>query len=211
MLFLFSTRTNKTFTWWYQKNTLFLKDKVYINIVFKLYFEEGNMLALKLIIAISIIIICTMLGMSKSKKYESREHILRESIMLFKGIENEIKYSLSTVPNAIEMVRQNMHTRLKDVLGSISYNMLKGNISSQDISFELDNLIELTSYDKQVITQGLSMLGKSDVEGEIGVISLAISNLENQLGEAIESKKKNSKLYKTIGMATGLMLAIVFI
>lgn len=169
------------------------------------------MLVLKSIIATLIIIICTVIGISKSKKYESREHILRETIMLFRGIENEIKYSLNTVPNAIEMVRQNMHTRLKDVLGCITVNMLKGNISQLDISFELDQLLELTSYDKQIITQGLSMLGKSDVEGEIGVISLAISNLENQLVEAGECKKKNSKLYKTVGMATGLMLAIVFI
>ena len=35
--------------------------------------------------------------------------------------------------------------------------------------------------------------------------------LENQLQDSIEAKKKNSKLYKTVGLATGLMIAIVFI
>lgn len=169
------------------------------------------MMMVKLIVAGAIIAVCTALGMSKSKKYESREYILRDAIMLFKGIQNEIKYSLTTVPNAIEVVRQNMHTYLKDVLGAITVNMLEGNVSSYDLSCELDKLIELTSYDKQVISQGLSMLGSSDVDGEMGVTSLAISNLETQLEDAIESKKKNSKLYKTVGMATGLMIAIVFI
>ena len=169
------------------------------------------MLIVKFIVAGAIVATCTMLGISKSKKYESRERILRECIMLFGGIENEIKYSLTTVPNAIEVVRQNMHTYLKDVLGAITTKMLEGNVSSQEISLELDKLIELTSYDKQIITQGLSMLGNSDVDGEMGVVKLTISNLETELIDAIEDKKKNSKLYKTIGMASGLMIAIVFI
>jgi len=169
------------------------------------------MIMLKLILAGGIIAACTGLGISKSKKYESREYILRETIMLFKGIENEIKYSLTTIPNAIEIVRQNMRTYLKDVLGAIVVNMLKGNISAFDLSLELDRLVELTSYDKQIISQGLSMLGNSDVDGEMGVISLSLANLETQLEDAIENKKKNSKLYKTVGMATGLMIAIVFI
>lgn len=169
------------------------------------------MLAVKIIVSGAIIATCTMLGISKSKKYESREYILRECIMLFRGIENEIKYSLTTVPNAIEAVRQNMHTYLKDVLGAITTKMLEGNVLPQDISLELDKLIELTSYDKQIITQGLSMLGSSDVDGEMGVVKLTISNLETELTDAIEDKKKNSKLYKTIGMASGLMIAIVFI
>ena len=169
------------------------------------------MVMLKIILAGAIISLCTALGISKSKKYESREYILRETILMFKGIENEIKYSLTTIPNAIEIVRQNMRTYLKDVLGAIAVNMLNGKVSTYDLTLELDKLVELTSYDKQIISQGLNMLGNSNVEGEMGVISLALANLQTQLDEAIESKKKNSKLYKTVGMATGLMLAIVFI
>lgn len=166
---------------------------------------------IKLVIAVFIIIVCFMLGLSKSKKFENREYILRESILLFKGLENEIKYSLNTVPNAIEIVRQSMNTYLKDVLGAISTKMLKTNIIALDISCELDKLVELTSYDKQIITQGIMSLGNSNVEGEMGFISLAIANLETQLTDAIESKKKNSKLYKTVGLATGLMLVTIFI
>ena len=169
------------------------------------------MVVVKLVIGTLIVVICTMLGISKSKRYESREHILREAIMLFKGLENEIKYSLTTIPNAIEAVRQNMRTPLKDVLGAVSTNMLKGNVSPQAISLEFDRLLELTSYDKQIITQGLSMIGSSDIDGEMGVISLTLSNLDAAVIEACEYKNKNAKLYKTVGMASGLMIAIVFI
>lgn len=169
------------------------------------------MLVFKLIIAIAIVCVCTALGIIKSKKYESREYILREGIMLFKGIKNEINYTLTPIPNAIEVVRQGMKTPLRDVMGAVSFELLQYNVSEQSIINEIEVLGELTPYDRQVITNGIISLGKTDVEGQMGVINMTCVTLENQLQDSIEEKKKNSKLYKTIGLATGLMIAIVFI
>ena len=169
------------------------------------------MLAFKLIIAIAIVVVCTALGILKSKKYEDREYILREAIMLFKGIKNEISYTLTPIPNAIESVRQGMKTALRDAMGAVSFELLQYNTSSEAIANEIATLCELTTYDKQVITNGIISLGKTDVEGQMGVINMTCVTLENQLEDSIEAKKKNSKLYKTVGIATGLMIAIVFI
>lgn len=169
------------------------------------------MVVLKLIMAIAIVCVCTALGIIKSKKYESREYILREAIMLFKGIKNEINYTLTPIPNAIESVRQGMKTVLRDVMGAVSFELLQHNVSGQAITNEIASLDELTPYDRQVITNGIISLGKTDVDGQMGVINMTCVTLENQLHDSIESKKKNSKLYKTVGLATGLMIAIIFI
>jgi len=169
------------------------------------------MLVLKILIALAIIVVCTALGIIKSKRYESREYILREAIMLFEGIKNEISYCLTPIPNAIESVRQNMITPLKDVMGAVSFELLQYNASSEKITNEIANLGELTPYDIQTISNGIISLGKTDVEGQMGVINMTSVTLENQLKDSIEAKKKNSKLYKTVGLATGLMIAIVFI
>lgn len=169
------------------------------------------MLILKLVIAILIVSICTILGIIQSKKYESREYILREALMMFEGIKNEINYTLTPIPNAIESVRQNMKTVLKDVMGAVSFELLQYNVSSETVTNEIARLIELTPYDKQVISNGIISLGKTDIEGQIGVINMTSATLENQLSDSIDAKKKNSKLYKTVGLATGLMIAIVFI
>ena len=169
------------------------------------------MLVLKLIILVAIVCICTALGIIKSKKYESREYILREAIMLFKGIKNEINYTLTPIPNAIEVVRQGMKTHLRDVMGAVSFELLQYNVNDQSITSEIEALGELTPYDRQVITNGIISLGKTDVEGQMGAINMTCVTLENQLQDSIEEKKKNSKLYKTVGLATGLMIAIVFI
>ena len=169
------------------------------------------MLTIKLIIAITIIVICATIGITKAKKYESREYILREAIGLFKGIKNEINYTLTPIPNAIESVRQNMKTNLKNILGAVSLELLQYNSSNEAVVNEISRLNELTDYDRQVISNGIISLGKTDVEGQISVINMTCDTLENQLIDSIEAKKKNTKLYKTVGIATGLMLAIVFI
>ncbi len=169
------------------------------------------MLEIRLIIATLIVLICCVIGLIKSRSFESREHILREAIFLFKGIENEIKFSLTTIPNAIEIVRQRMNTYLKDVLGSISLMLLEVNVTDGDLLNELDKLNSLTSYDKQIILTGITTLGTSDVEGEQGIINMTINALENELNNAIENKNKNSKMYKTVGLATGLIIAIILV
>ena len=169
------------------------------------------MLVLKILIALGIIIVCTALGIIKSKKYESREYILREAIMLFEGIKNEIMYVLTPMPNAIESVRQNMVTPLKEVLGAVSFELLQYNVSNEKIINEIAKLSELTPYDVQTISNGIISLGKTDVEGQTGIINITSMTLKNQLQDSIEAKKKNSKLYKTVGLATGLMIAIVLI
>lgn len=169
------------------------------------------MLILRLVVAALIVVVCTAIGIKKSKKYESREYILREAVMLFRGIKNEINYTLTPIPNAIESVRQNMKTELKDVMGAVSFELLQYNAKSETVTNEIARLTELTPYDIQVISNGIVSLGKTDVEGQMNVIAMTCDTLENQLQDSIEAKKKNSKLYKTVGIATGLMIAIVFI
>lgn len=169
------------------------------------------MLVLKLIIASLIVAVCTIIGIRKAKKYESREYVLREALMLFRGIKSEISYTLTPIPNAIESVRQRMKTNLKDVMGAVSYELLQYNVKIEAVTHEIAKLEELTPYDVQVISNGIISLGKSDVEGQDSVINMICDTLESQLQDSIDFKKKNSKLYKTVGIAAGLMIAIVFI
>lgn len=172
------------------------------------------MLVVKLGICIAIVLICTILGMKKSKKYETREKVIIDFITAFKSIENDIKYMLISLPDALEKVRHTLNTETKDVLGAISVLMLS-NIQTNDmnkkINEEINSINELNSYDKEIIYQGISNLGKADADTQIGIIDNTVINLNNQLSEANSEKLKNCKLYRTLGTAVGLMIAIVFI
>ena len=172
------------------------------------------MFVAKFSICIALVVICTILGIKKSKKYEIREYILNDYITTFKSLENDIKYMLVSLPDAIEKIRHTLRDDIKDVLGAISIHMLNEsdiNSMNKKIISEINSMYELTSYDKEIIYQGFSSLGKADVESQISIIQNTVVSLSRQLNEANEEKNKNFKLYRSLGTAIGLMIAIVFI
>ena len=161
--------------------------------------------------SILVVIVSAALGLNKSKKFVEREYILSESITLFKRLQNEIVYLLSSLPNAIESARINLNTQFKDVVGSIGLSILQGDFNLNSVEMELSTLFQLTQYDRQIIASGLVSLGMSDVSSQVGIIANTIELLEAQKNDAREEKVKNSKLYKTIGLISGVMIAIIFI
>lgn len=172
------------------------------------------MIVIKIIISISIVCITAYIGTYKARKLKQREYILREMVTFFKLVENEIRYMMNILPNAYEIARQKLNTELKIKMGQIVVDMLDSeNLTYIDGSIEknISDIESLDKYDKEVIISTLKNLGRSDVEGQINIIQNTINILENQISEANEIKNTNSKLYKTIGIITGLMLVIIFI
>ena len=174
------------------------------------------MFVVKLSICFLIIGICVLLGMRKSKKYEIREKMIQEVKTLFNSMKSEMQYMLTCVPDAIEKLRQGMTTNLKYVLGAISVDMLSNTYDNEEkvnksIYENVHTIEELSNYDKEIVCKGLTSLGKGDIDSQLGIINGTIALLENQLVEAIEDKGKNLKMYKSLGAAVGLMIAIIFI
>lgn len=172
------------------------------------------MLTIKIFISVAIISISTYIGILKSNKLKSREYILREMVTFLGLVENEIRYMMSMLPNAYESARQKLNTNLKDVIGNIVVDMLKFDNTSlieQSMVTNISTLDTLYDYDKNVFTTTLKNLGRSDLDSQINIIENGINILQNQIKEANEVKLKNSKLYKTVGTITGIMIVIIFI
>lgn len=172
------------------------------------------MYAIKLLILLSIVILCTYIGILMSKKLKDREYILREMITFLGLVENEIKYMLAVLPNAYESSRQKLTTQLKPAMGQIVVDMLSLNSQeamNQSIVRNISIIDGLKDYDKNVFCSTLKNLGRSDVDGQVNIIENTISILENQIKEANDEKLKNSKLYRTLGAISGLMIAIILV
>lgn len=165
----------------------------------------------KVLLVLCVVILCSIIGIKKAKKFEEREEIIREGITLFKRIENDIKYTLNTLPNAIEISRQDFKTEFKDILGCISVSLLDNSYSEEQVISRIDELKSLKPYDKQVLSNGLLTLGTTDIDTQINLINNTINTLTEILCDAKVEKIKNSKLYRTIGLVTGMMIAIVII
>ncbi|MEG1142698.1 MAG: hypothetical protein RSE41_09710 [Clostridia bacterium] len=154
---------------------------------------------LKILLSIVIIGISTYLGFLKSRKLYDREYILRDAITFLSLTKNEIIYMMSILPNAYEVSRQKLNTRLKFVIGNIVQDILENKDIDKSIIENINNLNELSVYDKNVIISCLKTLGRSDIDGQTNIIDNTISVLKNQIVEACDIKQKNSKMYKTIG------------
>ncbi|MNP67474.1 stage III sporulation protein SpoAB [compost metagenome] len=107
-----------------------------------------------------------------------------------------------------------MNTELKSSIGQIVVDMLHSdnNIGiNQSIVDNISRIEGLTEYDKNIISSTLKNLGRSDVDGQINIINNAVNILDNQIKEANEVKLKNSKVYRTVGLITGIMIVVIFI
>lgn len=172
------------------------------------------MIGLKIGISILIVTITTYIGFFKSNKLTRREHILKDMITFLNLVENELKYMMSILPNAYEASRQKLTTDLSICIGQIVVDMLtfeNTDIIDKSICDNISKLQELTNYDKNVIISTLKNLGRSDLESQINIIKNCKEILEGQIKEAVDVKISNSKVYRTVGVITGIMLVVIFI
>ena len=172
------------------------------------------MTILKIIISLAIVLLTAYIGNQKAVSLKKREYILREMVTFLKLVEDEIRYCLSILPNAYEASRQKLTTDLKIAIGQITVDMINFenlNYVDKSIVDNISKLNELTEYDKDVFISTLKNLGRSDLDSQINIIDNTVNILENQIKEANENKLKNSKMYRTVGMVTGLMIVVIFI
>lgn len=171
------------------------------------------MIFVKIIIAIAILFITSYMGMELANSLKSREEVLTDMITFLRLVQNEMMYMLNSLPTAYEMSRQRLNTELKNVLGAISLDMSEFGVEKIDASItnNINSIKCLNDYDKEIIISTLKNLGRSDLESQYNIIENGITIINKQIKEANEIKNKNSKVYKTIGVITGLMIVIIFI
>lgn len=166
------------------------------------------MILIKYISLIGIIAISSYIGIYKSKEYEDRVKQLskfQSALVMFKS-----KLEFTYEP-------------IKNIFGDISkviYNK-KDNIFEKVISSEKDIYISwkeaiqeetnFTKEDKEIIKMIGKLLGKTDLEGQVNEINLGLSLVEKQIKLAEEEKRKNFKLYRTMGIVCGIGICIILI
>ena len=69
--------------------------------------------------------------------------------------------------------------------------------------------ISINQEDKDILKRLGKLLGQTDVEGQVSEIEVTENFLNMQIEKAEEEKKKNQKLYKTLGVTIGLIFVIV--
>lgn len=171
------------------------------------------MIFIKVVISIVILCITSYIGIEMASALKAREEILTDFITFLRLVQNEMIYMANSLPVSFEMSRQRLSSKLKDVIGAIVVDMSEFGLNKVDMSItnNINDLDELNNYDKDILISTLKNLGRSDIDSQSNIIENAINIVEKQIKEANINKIKSSKVYKTVGVITGLIIVVIFI
>ena len=168
---------------------------------------------IKYILIFFVFIISTMIGNLYSKKYSNRLNELEK----IKNILNVFKAKIKFTCVPIQDIFSQLYSDNQDNIGEIfkQVNIYMNNNSAQEswgkALEEAKDKTNLSNEDIAALKTLGKMLGNTDIDGQVSQIELTENLLTKQIENAQEEKKKNLKLYKTLGVATGLTIAIILI
>ena len=161
-------------------------------------------------------LICTFIGFFLGENYKRRSIHLKEFQKALLLLNNEIIYANTPLPDALLEVSKKVSEPVSDIFGDMSLALENGYTGSIYESFEnayekTKEKINLTSDDNKIISDFFKTLGSSGVTGQDKIFKLTLDNIDINYKEARKFEKENIKLYRTLGLSIGAMLAIFFI
>jgi len=155
-----------------------------------------------------------MIGFIMAGYYQHRPKTLRNFQTAFSMLETEINYGQTPLPEALERVGNRCDPIISSFLKRVRELLLslEGYTASEawEISLnELRSQMPLNDSDFEILISFGKYLGSSDKEDQVRNLKMAMSQLKQQENLAVEEKNKNEKLWKYLGVLTGLTLVLL--
>ena len=174
------------------------------------------MFFLKLLSIISIFSICTILGHYYGQKYALRFENLVALEQCIKILETEIVYGATPLPEALSNVYKKGKPRV-----SYIFEEIKRDLVANKRSFVYDSFLEIAGelykslyFKKEDVEIVLSLgrvLRSSDRDNQSKIFKLVLKQIGAQIEEAKVEKNQNEKLYRNLGVITGIGIIILLI
>ena len=169
------------------------------------------MLPFKLFLLALIIGVSSALGILFSKKYANREKEIKEMKNALNMFATKIKFTYEPIPNLFMEIANKLGGNIGAIFQRAAIKMKEetaGNAWNNALEEVNHNL---TKEDVTVLKNLSRLLGQTDLEGQISEIEEVNQFLTSQLENAGEERRKNEKMYRTLGVVTGLTIAIILI
>lgn len=151
------------------------------------------------------------IGNSKANQYVYR---VKELICIKSALnifENKIKFTQSPLEEIFKSIGENSaEQNIKNIFQALA---MKENIN---IHKKWENAISniesnLNSEDKNILIDMGKILGTTDVDGQVSNIKITSSFINRQIEKAEQEKEKNAKIFRTLGIVSGLTIIIILI
>lgn len=165
-----------------------------------------------------LFIICatTIIGFILGENYKKRSMQLSEIERVIYELENDIVYTYTPLPQALENISKKSLFPVNEILYSIS-SMLQNN----DVDGVYDAFVKAFSQKKEylclknedinILTDFSKTLGQTDIEGEKKVFALTHEKLKKQISKAEILMDKNVKMYRYLGFSLGAVIIILLL
>ena len=165
----------------------------------------------KYILLISIFSLSTAIGMLVSKMYENRVLELKEFKNVLNIIKTKIKFTYEPLAEIFKQISKDNSTKVEKIFNNIAKKMEFIQVKSAWENSIQEADISINQEDKDILKKLGKLLGQTDVEGQVSEIEVTETFLDMQIEKAEEERKKNQKLYKTLGIIAGLVFVIILI
>ena len=154
----------------------------------------------KTILLFAIFSLSTGIGILISKMYENRVKELRQFKNILNIIKTKIKFTYEPLAEIFNQISQEKSSKIEEIFENMTYKLAFENVkySWMDAIQEAD--ISITQEDKDILKELGKVLGQTDADSQVNEIEVTESFLNMQIEKAEEARKKNQKMYKTLGV-----------
>mgnify|MGYP005771138917 CR=1 FL=1 len=163
----------------------------------------------KFILLFCIFGLSAAIGLSISKSYENRVSELKEFKNILNIMKTKIKFTYEPLAEIFSQIAKNNQTNIEKIFAQMASRMDYCQVSEAWERSIQEADISITQEDKNILKSLGKLLGQTDVDGQISEIEVTDNFLDMQIEKAEEEKKKNQKMYKTLGVVIGLVFVII--
>lgn len=167
----------------------------------------------KVIFLFTIFITSSSIGYIIANQYGNRVKDLQEMQNALNMLKTKMRYTYETIPDIFEEISKTTKENISDIFKQATNRMNKENQNAGQAwrNSIMNSKTNFTEEDKTILSNMEKLLGKTDLEGQVGEIELTNNLLEVQREKAEKEKSKNEKLYKTLGSVVGATIVILLI
>ena len=166
------------------------------------------MIIFKVLICLGIVLISTYLGLEKSSMYEKRVLELQRIKSGFNFFKSKIEFTYEPIKEILEEISNSIYEDENNIFGKTNKYIKDSNLNyAWEKAISEEN--KITNEDKEVLKMFSKLIGKTDKKGQISEINLSLNFIDMQIQKAEDSKKKNAKLYKSLGTLIGIGIIII--
>ncbi|ADL08076.1 stage III sporulation protein SpoIIIAB [Thermosediminibacter oceani] len=168
----------------------------------------------KILGAILVIFSSTMIGFIIAGYYQQRPRTLRNLQQALSMLETEIDYGQTPLPEALKNVSRSCDPEISKFLERVRQLLLSiegftaGEAWEKSLR-EFRSQFPLQESDFEILTSFGKYLGSSDKDDQIRNLKLTLSQLRQQEVLAVEEKQKNEKMWRYLGVLTGLTVVLL--